>query len=343
LLLVCDLASALASRDGAGVVMASAASTPGSIQIVIVNWNTGDFLRRCLQSIIPAAARPDVDLVGVTVIDNASVDGSAVELGDLDLPLTVVCNRTNVGFAAACDQGAAKSEADYLLFLNPDTELDPEALALLTAFMDHPGNQRVGICGAQVVDPGGAPTISCSRFPTLRVVFGKMTGLSRLLPRLFPEHHLRPEETRASGFVDQVIGAFFFVRRALFDALHGFDTRYFIYFEEVDFSLRAREQGFSSYFLREARVIHHGRVSADQAVDLRIYHSLRSRSLYARHHWPRRQAELLVVLTFAVELPARLLVGLLGGRPNEIRAIASAYRRLLRAMVSAAGLSTIHC
>jgi N-acetylglucosaminyl-diphospho-decaprenol L-rhamnosyltransferase len=323
--------------------MASAASTPGSIQIVIVNWNTGDFLRRCLQSIIPAAARPDVDLVGVTVIDNASVDGSAVELGDLDLPLTVVCNRTNVGFAAACDQGAAKSEADYLLFLNPDTELDPEALALLTAFMDHPGNQRVGICGAQVVDPGGAPTISCSRFPTLRVVFGKMTGLSRLLPRLFPEHHLRPEETRASGFVDQVIGAFFFVRRALFDALHGFDTRYFIYFEEVDFSLRAREQGFSSYFLREARVIHHGRVSADQAVDLRIYHSLRSRSLYARHHWPRRQAELLVVLTFAVELPARLLVGLLGGRPNEIRAIASAYRRLLRAMVSAAGLSTIHC
>lgn len=311
--------------------MGSAASTLGSIQIVIVNWNTGDFLRRCLRSIVPAAARSDVDLVGVIVIDNASVDGSAVELGDLDLPLTVVCNRTNVGFAAACDQGAAKSEADYLLFLNPDTELDPETLALVTAFMDEPANERVGICGAQVVDPGGAPTISCSRFPTLRVMFGKMTGLSRLLPRWFPEHHLRPEETRASGFVDQVIGAFFFVRRSLFEALEGFDTRYFIYYEEVDLSLRARERGFGSYFLREARVIHHGRVSADQAIDLRLYHSLHSRSLYARRHWPRQQAALLVVLTFAVELPARLLVGLLGGRLSEVRATASAYRRLLRA------------
>ena len=311
--------------------MAGAASTPGSIQIVIVNWNTGDFLRRCLRSIGPAAARPDVDLVGVTVIDNASVDGSAVELGDLDLPLTVVCNRTNVGFAAACDQGAAKSESDYLLFLNPDTELDPEALALVTAFMDERGNQRVGICGAQVLHPDGAPAISCSRFPTPRMMFGKMTGLSRLLPRWFPEHHLRPEETRTSGFVDQVIGAFFFVRRPLFEALEGFDTKYFIYYEEVDFSLRAREHGFGSYFLREARVIHFESVSAGQAIDLRLYHSLHSRSLYVRRHWSCRQAVLLVVLTFAVELPARVLVGLVGGRMSEVRAVASTYRRLLRA------------
>jgi N-acetylglucosaminyl-diphospho-decaprenol L-rhamnosyltransferase len=312
-------------------VTASPEYAPGSIQIVIVNWNTGEFLRRCLRSIVPAAARPDVNLVGVTVIDNGSVDDSAIELGDLDLPLTVVCNRINVGFAAACDQGAARSEADYLLFLNPDTELDPEALAFVTAFMDDPGNERVGICGAQVVDPGGAPASSCSRFPTLRVMFGKMTGLSRLLPRWFPEHHLRPEETRASGFVDQVIGAFFFVRRPLFEALGGFDTRYFIYYEEVDLALRARERGFGSYFLREARVIHRGGVSADQAIDLRLYHSLHSRWLYARRHWPRRQAAVLVVLTFAVELPARLLVGLLGGRLREVRAIASAYQRLLRA------------
>jgi N-acetylglucosaminyl-diphospho-decaprenol L-rhamnosyltransferase len=78
-------------------------------------------------------------------------------------------------------------------------------------------------------------------------------------------------------------------------------------------------------------VIHRGGVSADQAIDLRLYHSLHSRWLYARRHWPRRQAAVLVVLTFAVELPARLLVGLLGGRLREVRAIASAYQRLLRA------------
>jgi N-acetylglucosaminyl-diphospho-decaprenol L-rhamnosyltransferase len=310
--------------------MAATTPTPGSVDIVIVNWNTGDYLRRCLESIVAATARDDVNLAGVTVIDNASVDGSATQLGDLDLPLEVVHNPVNVGFAAACDQGAAGSEADYLLFLNPDTRLEPDALAVTAAFMDGPDSERVGICGAQVFDPSGAPAVSCSRFPTLRVVFGKVTGLPKLLPTWFPPHHLPPEQMRTSRFVDQVVGAFFFVRRPLFVRLGGFDSRYFIYYEEVDFSLRAREHGLLSYFLKEARVAHSEGVSTDQVIDMRLYHSLRSRSLYARRHWPRWQSALLVLLTFGVELPARILVAALGGRMPEARATVGAFRRLVR-------------
>jgi N-acetylglucosaminyl-diphospho-decaprenol L-rhamnosyltransferase len=301
---------------------------PGSIHIVIVNWNTGDYLSHCLQS-IALADRDDVKLTQVTVIDNASTDGSAADLLDLGLPLEVVHNRSNLGFAAACNKGAAGSEADYLLFLNPDTRVFPETLGVVTRFMDSEQATHIGICGGQVLDPAGGPAISCARFPTLRVLFGKMTRLSVVLPRFFPSHHLTPAETRHSGFVDQVIGAFFLVRRELFTRLDGFDTRYFIYYEEVDFARRALRLGFRSYFLKEARVLHSGSISAGQVRDVRLYHSLRSRQLYARRHWPRWQAFLLAGLTLGVELPARLTMALLRRSGSDFSATVSAYRRLV--------------
>jgi GT2 family glycosyltransferase len=301
---------------------------PGAIHIVIVNWNTGDYLRQCLQS-VALANGDDVNLARVTVVDNASSDGSATNLGDLDLPLEVVHNRTNVGFGAACNQGAAGSAARYLLFLNPDTRVSPEALGVVTAFMDSPQAAHIGICGGRVLDPSGAPAISCARFPTLPVVFGKITRLSAVAPRMFPGHHLTPEETRHSGVVDQVIGAFFLVRRELFTRLGGFDTRFFLYYEEVDLARRALELGFRSYFLGDARVIHTGTVSARQIRDVRLYHSLRSRQLYARRHWPRWQAGLLPLVTVAVELPARLAMALLRGSRSDLEATVSGYRMLL--------------
>jgi N-acetylglucosaminyl-diphospho-decaprenol L-rhamnosyltransferase len=301
----------------------------GSVHIVIVNWNTGEYLRECVRSIV-SADRDAFTIARVTVIDNNSSDGSADGLEDLPLPLTLVRNSRNVGFAAACNQGAAGSTAEYLLFLNPDTRLFPETLATVTRFMESEQAAEVGVCGAQVVDGYGGPVISCARFPTLRVLFGKMTGLHRILPRLFPSHHLTAAETRQSRVVDQVIGAFFFVRRELFARLGGFDERYFLYFEEVDFALRARRQGARSYFLKEATVIHAENVSSDQVHAARLYHSLRSRLLFAYRHWPRWRANVLVVLTVAVELPARVIAAALLHRSvTEISETAAAYGKLV--------------
>lgn len=298
-----------------------------SVDIVIVNWNTGDYLRECLTSI----ARSDVDAVtvaGVTVVDNASSDDSAKHLDDIPPPLAVIRNRTNVGFAAACNQGAAGSSADYLLFLNPDTRLFPETLAVVTRFMESEQAAAIGICGVQVVDGDGSSRFSCARFPSLRVLFGRITGLHAVLPRLFPSYHLAADQLQRSQVVDQVIGAFYLVRRELFTRLGGFDERYFLYFEEVDFALRARSQGAHSYFLREASVLHVGNVSSNQVRDARLYHSLRSRLLFGYRHWPRWQANLLVVLTITLEPAARLTKAALRRSTPELSATTAAYRRL---------------
>jgi GT2 family glycosyltransferase len=295
-----------------------------SVHIVIVNWNTGDYLRECLRS-IGAASRSGVMLDRVTVVDNASSDDSAAGLEALPLPLQVIRNRRNVGFAAACNQGAAGSTADYLVFLNPDTRLFANTLEEVAQFMGSDRAASIGICGAQIIGEDGRPAISCARFPTLRVLSGKITGLNRLLPRRFPSHHLPPAETAQSRVVDQVIGAFFFVRRDLFVRLGGFDTRYFLYFEEVDFALRARQIGASTYFLKEATVMHAENVSSNKVLDLRLYHSLRSRCLYAAEHWARRETLVLLLLTLTVELVARMATAAADGS-TAIRATGDGYR-----------------
>src|SRR5918992_6063227 len=138
-LLLRRLAARLARRGG------DRGLTP-SVHIVVVNWNTGDYLRSCLSS-IASADRDGAGIARVTVVDNDSRDGSTDGLEDLRLPLQVVHNSHNVGFAAACNQGAAGSTADYLLFLNPDTRLFSDTLTVTMRFMESERAAGVGICG----------------------------------------------------------------------------------------------------------------------------------------------------------------------------------------------------
>lgn len=308
--------------------MTAAERSAPTADIVIVNWNTGRYLGDCLRS-IAATDRSLLRVARIVVVDNASTDDSLHGLAAADIPLDVVRNARNRGFAAACNQGAARGSGDYLLFLNPDARLYPDTLRAVGSFLRTPAADPFGIFGALMVDEQGRPQISCSRFPSLRIWAGKMTGLDRLAPALFPPHHLAPWELTRSGPVDQVIGAFFLVRRPLFTELNGFDERYFLYLEDVDFALRAREAGRPSYYLRQARVHHAENVSSSQLGPWRHYLMLCSRSTYAGRHWPKSRARLLTALTLSVEPAARLAAAAAQGRWADLRTTAAVYRRYL--------------
>jgi hypothetical protein len=306
---------------------------PETVDIVIVNWNTGPYLADCLRS-IAGAEKTVLDVGDVVVVDNASSDGSA---GLPDIPgirPKVVRNSSNRGFAVACNQGAGLGCSEYLLFLNPDTRLFPDALLNAGRFLRTEAAKGVGICGARMVGEGGRPAISCSRFPTQGTLFGQMTGLDRVLPSLFRRHHLRPEETPESAVVDQVIGAFVLMRRSLFTELGGFDERYFLYFEDVDLAFRARRRGWPSYFLSNVRVRHAENVSSGQVKARRLEYWLCSRCLFVFSHLPRRQARLLLVLSLSVEPAVRFAWAALGRGSTGFRDTIEGYRGFLRWLIS---------
>ncbi|MEI6148071.1 MAG: glycosyltransferase family 2 protein [bacterium] len=303
------------------------------IDIVIVNWNTGPQLRACLES-IATSNQSSFLLRRVVVVDNASTDASLVGLPADRIPLLILRNPFNRGFAAACNQGAADSRSQFILFLNPDTSLDVGTLAEVLQHAGHPDRAHTGIFGIRLRDENGRNACSVAHFPTPAVLFSEMTGLARLLPRHFPSHFMTDRDPTVSGTVDQVIGAFFLVRGEVFSALHGFDERFFVYFEEVDFSLRALISGWSSWYDGEVSAFHAGGGASGQDKAARLFYLTQSRILYAFKHFDFTWALGIMAGTLAVE-PWLRVVQRLGGRADMTGVqIIRAYARLGRAAPS---------
>ena len=313
-----------------------------SISIIIVNWNSANQLAECLAS-FTAAVKDTFRIERVVVVDNASTDRSADGLRAAGLPLSVIQNPVNRGFAVACNQGANGSQAAYLLFLNPDTRLFPDSLAKPLAFMEVPQNRQIGIVGVQLVDADGRVNRTCARFPVSGRIFSKMLGLDRALPSVFPSHFMTEWDHQTSREVDQVMGAFFLVRRSMFEALGGFDERFFLYFEEVDLAVRGRAAGWQTFYLSDAQAFHRGGGGSERVTPTRLFYSLRSRIQYAYKHFGWWPATGVLLGTLALEPAARVASGLARGSISEVKATVRAYAMLLRAIseiVRAARLGT---
>ncbi len=281
-----------------------------ALDVVLVNWNSGEQLRACLAS-MAASRMTGVRLGCVVVVDNASTDGSAQALPArlADAPVRVLRNPANLGFARACNQGAAAcgpAPSPLLLFLNPDTVLAPDTLEVAGTFLARQAPAQVGIVGVQLREDDGRIARSCARLPNLGRLLGRSLGLEQLPAWLYQGHYLRRFGHDASRPVGQVMGAFFLVRRPLFDALAGFDERFFVYYEEVDFTRRALTRGCTSHFLASTHVQHAGGGSSRQVKDRRLSYNLHSRLRYAGKHFSRPGALLVALATLGVEPLLRL-------------------------------------
>ena len=297
------------------------------IDVVIVNWNGGALVRACLASLAGAGDDP---AKAVVVVDNASVDGSADELERPDLRLAVLRNADNAGFGRACNQGAALGRAPAILFLNPDTEVGPDALRLALAALAQ--DPTVGVVGAQLVDGAGRVQRMCARRPSAKSLIGQELLLDRLMPGRVPTHFMTEWDHAASGPVDQVMGAFLMIRRSLFEQLGGFDDRFHVYYEDVDLCARVCDAGFIIRHLAEATVRHDGQGTTRQVKARRLFYIQRSRLLYAAKHHGSAATLILAAATFAVQLPLRLGSALLRRSPREAGQVVHATMLLAGAM-----------
>lgn len=295
-----------------------------SVHVVIVNWNAGAQLAECLASF--AAVHEDGVAVHVTVVDNASSDGSADRLAaPASVPLSIVRNVENRGFGAACNQGATGSTDEFLLFLNPDTRLMAGSIiGPVTYLREH---ETVGIAGIRLLDADGKVARNTARAPSAWSMAGQSIGLDRLAPSVFAplfNSDWSHDETRV---VDQVMGAFFFVRRSVFEALGGFDQRFFVYYEDLDFAVRARARGWSSVYLASASAFHRGQGTTAAATARRTRYFCRSRILYAGKHFGVIGATVVTIATLALEPIVRVIMRP-GSAASTLRAFAALWGEL---------------
>lgn len=256
------LRSAVQGAEAAGASIGSAAEEgqatqlpargePPRVSVIIPVYNGAALTEKCLYGIAGNTGTgegPDAPDYEVVVVDNGSDDWTMYLLHAMEGDLRVLSNDRNLGFAHACNQGAAASQAEYLLFLNNDTVPHPQWLAAMVTAADR--DPRIGIVGARLLYPDGSV-----QHAGLHLVNGipdhEFRGVAADDPRV-----LEPRD------LDMVTGACLLIRRYLFEALGGFDVEFVNGVEDVDLCLRVRERGYRVRYCPEAVVDHHEAQSA---------------------------------------------------------------------------------
>lgn len=261
------------------------------------------------------------------VIDNASSDSAVDGMPRVATPVHLVRNTTNDGFARACNQGARAAVADYLLFINPDVVVAADAVDAAVDALEASSASHA-IAGIQLVDEHGEPSRVAGRAPSLRHLLNGLFGLHRFSPLWFPCPRLEEWDHRRSRDVDYVSGAFFLVRRTVFAALGGFDERFVLYLEDLDFCIRAREAGWRTRYVAGGRAYHRSGWHHGPGRGHRVLQAWRSQIAYAAKHLGSWQARTLRVATYVLAPPLRIVHDLLTGHVTHAREALRAARRL---------------
>lgn len=230
------------------------------VSIIIVNWNSIDYLRECIASILKHTRNVSFEII---VVDNASPAGDASLLEPQSPPVSVIKSAVNLGFAGANNLGFRQSSGRYLLFLNPDTKIVGPAISVMVDCMRSiPG---VGILGCKLLNSDLSVQTSCIQtFPTILNQVLDSDWLREYWPnsRLWGTAPLFSDSSKPAR-VEVVSGACMLVRRDIFQQVGLFGEDYFMYAEDLDLCYRVADAGYGNYYVGTAEVIHYGGKSSN--------------------------------------------------------------------------------
>jgi N-acetylglucosaminyl-diphospho-decaprenol L-rhamnosyltransferase len=313
-----------------------------SLALVIVNYNTRELLTGCLDSVFANRCRYPFHVI---LVDNHSTDGSADLVRTQYPQVSLLESARNGGFGYANnialralampplpesaqqptseipEQGDAgiRFSADYILFLNPDTVLPPDALEVMVDFLER--TPRAGVAGPRMEKPDGTLDLACRRaFPTPLNSLFKLTGLSRLFPRhpLIARYnltHLREDELAE---VDSVMGAFMLVRGTALGQAGLFDERFFMYGEDLDLAYRIKARGWQVFYNPAVTVLHIKGASSRKRSTRSIREFYRAMHVfYVKHYADKYNSLINILVRLGITLRGALALALNATRPAE--------------------------
>lgn len=263
---------------------------------VIVNYNTADLLRRCLQHSLASVTTHELTL---TVVDNGSRDESLAMVRAEFPNVAAIRSERNLGFAGgnnlALREIVARVPADadrgheYILLINTDLFMAPETIETLVGFMEE--RPDVGIVGPRVEKRDGSLDLACRRnFPTPANAFFKLFGLSRRFPghARFADYNLTHLDPGELTEVDAVMGACMLVRLAAIDQAGLLDETFFMYGEDLDWAYRIKERGWRVFYNPQTRVLHYKGATSARSSWRMILEFYRAMHLFYRKHYAPR-------------------------------------------------------
>lgn len=230
------------------------------LSIIIVNWNSAEFVSECVKSIREQTAIP----CQIIVVDNASAKEDCEKLKKCCPGVDLILCEENLGFARANNLGFRHSQAEYVLFLNPDTKVIGPAINTMLERIE--ALPRAGVVGCKLLNSDLSVQLSAiQRFPTILNQVLDIEYLQLRWPQcsLWSVAPLLSGETKLQA-VEVISGACMLLRRSVFEQVGMFSEDYFMYAEDVELSYKVNREGFTNYYVGEASVIHHGGKSSSQ-------------------------------------------------------------------------------
>lgn len=236
------------------------------LSVIILNYNTKELLRKCLESIIDSqkwnVSGKLLDSSGFTVeiivVDNFSKDTS-VDMIKSDFPFVkLIENKSNIGYAGGNNLAAKHTGGKYVLFLNSDTEINKSAFEKSRKFME--SDDKIGAFTPKTILYSGGMDPDCHRgFPTPWASFCYFTGLEKLFPqsRIFGQYHKFYLNMNENHEIDAGFGTYLFTRKSILDQIGWWDDGYFFYGEDLDLFYRIKQVGWKIFFYAEPLLIHH--------------------------------------------------------------------------------------
>lgn len=303
-----------------------------NLSIIIVNWNSVEFLRDCLASVYGSVRNISLEIV---VVDNASYDGSA-EMVRKEYPyVKFIQSPDNLGFAGANNLAVQNAEGRMLLFLNPDTELVGNVVENMLLWID--SAPQAGAVGPKILNSDRSLQTSCVRaFPT---ILNEMFDADWLRVR-YPKSQLWGTQAfqhdSEASVVEAISGACFMMRRSVFLSLGGFNDDYFMYAEDTDLCFRAKKNGFTNYYIPWVSVIHHGGKSSGVQTESQFSSVMMKESLFLfmkrnRGYWYAHAWQAAVALAAIGRLGLLGTASVLHRQQRQSLSVASAkWRKILR-------------
>lgn len=231
------------------------------LSIIIVNYNTKEFLRKCINSILENVSKKINS--EVIVIDNNSPDKSSKMVKEEFPQISLIVNKNNVGFSKANNQVIKIMQKNrYVLFLNPDTVMQDQTIEKMIEFMDTHKDVGAATCKLVMLN-GEIDNASHRGFPTPWNAFCYFSGLSRIFPksRIFAGYNLGWMDLNIAHEIDVLAGAFMLVRREAGIDAKWWDEDYFFYGEDIDFCYMLKQKGWKIYYVPSVFVTHYKGVS----------------------------------------------------------------------------------
>lgn len=252
-----------------------------NISIIILSWNTKEYLQKCLTSLGDRLNSNDYEII---VIDNASEDGSAEMVHEHFPSVKLVVNPTNTGYAAGNNLGISMAQGNHILLMNSDIEVIENAPEVMADFLDR--DSSYGAVSSRMIQADGTVQRSCTKFPTLLTLLLFDIDRNKVLRQTPPvqDYLMKKCNYLTSMDVEQPPAAFFMITRETAISVGLLDEQFFLFFNDVDYCKRIAKSGYRIRYLAEAMVIHHGGKSVAKEASYRTQWYIARYRYYKKWH-----------------------------------------------------------